>query len=386
MKTTARSTRPQSTPTLGYASVAPGEPLDGPAIEDQLVAIRSACERLNLRLVDVGRDHQPDGREDRTPAGLMQVLDRIDSGEASCLIVSDIERLTRTTAQLETILDRLEKDRARLVALDVGLDSATEAGSLALGRSAGAPIAQVPAAEVPGPEPEPTPAPATARAFGYATVPADLEQSTRELDRQRLAIERYCRGHGIEVVEVVREREPKDGKALERAGLSFLIKRIAAGDASCLVVTGLQRLSRSVAELGAIVQWLERNAVRLIAVELDLDTASPGGQTTARALASVAGMEHERLSERTRKGLVAARAKRHSTGTSGPDWLAIRKRIVNMRAEGMTLQAIADTLNKEGVPTQRPGTKWRPSSVQTAAGYNRHLRTPSDPATARRRL
>ena len=115
--------------------------------------------------------------------------------------------------------------------------------------------------------------------------------------------------------------------------------------------------------------------MRLIAVELDLDTASPGGHTTARALASVAGMEHERLSERTRKGLAAARAKRHSTGGSGPDWDAVRKRIANMRADGMTLRAIADTLNDEGVPTQRGGTKWPPSSVQTAAGYKRPSRS-----------
>ena len=202
-------------------------------------------------------------------------------------------------------------------------------------------------------------------------MPADVDEGTRELDEQRIAIESYCKLLGIDVVEVVREREPKDGKALDRAGLSFLIERIAAGDGSCLVVTGLQRLSRSVAELGTIVQWLERNDVRLVAVELDLDTASPGGRTTARALASVAGMESERLSERTRKGLAAARAKRHASGGAGPDWDDIRKRIANMRADGMTLQAIADTLNDEGVPTQRGGAKWRPSSVQTAAGYKR---------------
>jgi DNA invertase Pin-like site-specific DNA recombinase len=436
MPTAARATGPQSTPTLGYASVGSGEPLDGPGIENQLVAIKDACERLNLRLLDVARDNQADGGEDAEQPGLVQVLDRIDSGEAACLIVSDLERLTPRTAQLETILDRLEKGEARLVALDVGLDSATEAGSLAIGRPAEAtapapepaapaepeapapeepeePEAAAPEPEPAAPEPEPAapepqpaapepepaatepeaataepepeppppppkpapaPAPAIVRALGYATAPPDSEESTSELDRQRRVIERYCGSHGIEVVEVVREREPKDGKALDRAGLSFLIERIAAGDASCLVVTGLQRLSRSVAELGTIVQWLERNQVRLIAVELDLDTASPGGHTTARALASVAGMEHERLSERTRKGLAAARAKRHSTSRDGPDWEAIRKRIANMRADGMTLQAIADTLNKEGVPTQRGGTKWRPSSVQTAAGYKRPSR------------
>ena len=40
----------------------------------------------------------------------------------------------------------------------------------------------------------------------------------------------------------------------------------------------------------------------------------------------------------------------------------------------MTLQAIADVLNEEGVPTQRGGAKWRPSSVQSAAGYKRRPR------------
>jgi hypothetical protein len=37
----------------------------------------------------------------------------------------------------------------------------------------------------------------------------------------------------------------------------------------------------------------------------------------------------------------------------------------------MTLQAIADRLNAEGVPTLRGGKLWRPSSVQVALGYRR---------------
>ena len=42
-----------------------------------------------------------------------------------------------------------------------------------------------------------------------------------------------------------------------------------------------------------------------------------------------------------------------------------------MREQGMTLQAIADVLNEEGVPTLRGGAMWRPSSVQRATGYRR---------------
>jgi hypothetical protein len=48
-----------------------------------------------------------------------------------------------------------------------------------------------------------------------------------------------------------------------------------------------------------------------------------------------------------------------------------QRAIVMMRNEGMTLQAIADRLNAEGVPTLRGGSEWRPSSVQAAAGYRR---------------
>ena len=43
----------------------------------------------------------------------------------------------------------------------------------------------------------------------------------------------------------------------------------------------------------------------------------------------------------------------------------------DLRESGLTLQAIADRLNEEGIPTLRGGAKWRPSSVQSAAGYRR---------------
>jgi hypothetical protein len=42
----------------------------------------------------------------------------------------------------------------------------------------------------------------------------------------------------------------------------------------------------------------------------------------------------------------------------------LKERIAAMRAGGMTLQAIADRLNEDRVPTLRGGEKWRPSSVQ----------------------
>jgi hypothetical protein len=71
----------------------------------------------------------------------------------------------------------------------------------------------------------------------------------------------------------------------------------------------------------------------------------------------------------------AARLGQRSSGQSAvSDASALRQRIAEMRAGGMTLQAIADTLNAEGVPTLRGGALWRPSSVQAATGYKRPSR------------
>jgi DNA invertase Pin-like site-specific DNA recombinase len=492
MMTTSRSTgsrrrrplwragrRPRGVPALGYACAPGGAALDGPEVEAQRLEIESACARLGLELVDLVRDQESDqpGAEGRP--GLSYALERIDAGEATCLIVSDLERLSRRVPELAALVDRLERARVRLIAIDVGLDTATPGGRVAVTRHAAAdraaagkqaadfepgtaPPESVPAgaeAEPAEAEPEPEPAEAEAepepvsaeaetepaeaesapdaaagdhagatdpappvesaeptaearrtsepepavaeptadaeqereatiaglgagggaaasvheavRALGYASVPPD--GGRRQLAAQQRAIVRRAQRLGLRLVEVVRDREPQTGKALDRAGLSYLIERLAAGDATCVVVSGLERLSRSVAELGTIVEWLEENEVRLVAVDLDLDTASQSGRSTARALASVAGWERERLVDRTRKGLAAARAKRRAAPgpSASPDWEAIKERIAAMRAEGMTLQAIADELNREGVPTQRGGTEWRPSSVQTAAGYRR---------------
>lgn len=52
------------------------------------------------------------------------------------------------------------------------------------------------------------------------------------------------------------------------------------------------------------------------------------------------------------------------------DVAGLPERIQDMRAAGMTLQAIADALEADGVLTPR-GLRWRPSSVQATLGYRR---------------
>jgi DNA invertase Pin-like site-specific DNA recombinase len=189
------------------------------------------------------------------------------------------------------------------------------------------------------------------------------------------AIISYCDRRGLVVLDIVREREPDHGKSLQRPGLGYALQLIADGEARGLVVADLSRTCRSVTDLGEVLEWFSDAGAQLVEVTSGLDTGEQTGQLATRALIKVSRWERERLSERTRKGLEAARREGRRAGRSGvADNPELGERIGRMRAEGMTLQAIADRLNEEGVPTIRGGAKWRPSSVQAAVGYRRPRR------------
>jgi DNA invertase Pin-like site-specific DNA recombinase len=150
------------------------------------------------------------------------------------------------------------------------------------------------------------------------------------------------------------------------------LQRISSGEAVGLVAARLDRVARSAIDLADILAWFTRHGVMLVALDLGIDTSSPSGRLVASVIGAVAEWERDTIAARTRDGLAVVRAEGRPTGrpavTDRPDLTA---RIKTLRASGMTLQAIADVLNDERVPTLRGASAWRPSSVQTAAGYRR---------------
>lgn len=212
----------------------------------------------------------------------------------------------------------------------------------------------------------------SAKAVGYASCALPRRAVAAELREQAEVITYECKIRGLELLEVAGEHSPRAGRVSARPGLEYALDRLDAGAASALVVVELSRLTHSVVELGKTIQWLLDRGVRLIASADSLDTGTEGGRRAAELLATVSQWERTRISERTRHGLELARMNGRSVGRPAvADDPGLSQRIAAMRAEGMTLQAIADQLNAEGVPTVRGGTKWRHSSVQAAAGYRR---------------
>jgi DNA invertase Pin-like site-specific DNA recombinase len=224
-----------------------------------------------------------------------------------------------------------------------------------------------PAAAPADPEPAAAPPAPVDRAFGYICVPT---ASNGDLREQTAIVTAYCERAGLELLSVVHDVECAGRD--QRPSLAWALEQLAAEQAETLVVVRLRDLSSNVANLAPLLSWFESDRRRLIAIDLELDTSTEAGRLAARAIAGVGGWEHERISERTRRGLEAARSRGSGQGRSAvADIPELQERIAAMREHGMTLQAIADVLNAEGVPTLRGGAMWRPSSVQRATGYRR---------------
>jgi hypothetical protein len=163
-------------------------------------------------------------------------------------------------------------------------------------------------------------------------------------------------GTNFEVVAVVR-----DANGPVRTGLADALERIAAGEASTLVVARLGAVAHSLRELGSVLDWLQAARADLVALDVDLDTGTSAGRRIVALLREIERWEREPMPGRPPRG-------RPGLAVGAPK---LSDRISKMRERGLSLQSIADALNADGVPTPRGGARWRPSSVQTALGYRR---------------
>lgn len=148
-----------------------------------------------------------------------------------------------------------------------------------------------------------------------------------------------------------------------RNGLGRALQMLDRGDADVLVVAKLDRLSRSVVDLSLLLDRAERAKWSLVVLDADVDTTTARGRLVANVLGAVAEWERRIIAERTKAALAARKAAGQCLG--GPVTLSndTRRMIAELRNEGMMLQAIADKLTADSVPSARGG-QWRPSTVR----------------------
>ncbi len=107
------------------------------------------------------------------------------------------------------------------------------------------------------------------------------------------------------------------GKSMERPGLAELFGYARKGDT--LAIVRLDRLGRSLGELLTTVQSLREREIALLSLEEKIDTSSAAGELIFHVFGAIAHFERRLISERTRNGIAAARAKGKKPGRQPVD-------------------------------------------------------------------
>src|ERR1700677_3021110 len=169
----------------------------------------------------------------------------------------------------------------------------------------------------------------TAHIVGYARV----SSADQDLSLQLAALKEA----GCDVIRSEKvSGTSTEGRTELRTVLSFLRK----GDV--LMVTRIDRLARSIADLATIVRELEAKGAALKAIEQPIDTSTPEGRAFLQMLGVFAEFETAIRKERQLEGIAAAKAKGIYKGRP-PSIQA--EEVAKLKAEGLGASAIAKKLN-----------------------------------------
>ncbi|MEQ8694432.1 MAG: recombinase family protein [Gammaproteobacteria bacterium] len=175
--------------------------------------------------------------------------------------------------------------------------------------------------------------------FGYARVSTDDQNLDAQTDALTAA--------GVERIFA----DKISGASRKRPQLDLLLDQIRGGDV--ITVTKYDRLARSLRDLLEIVEAIEKRGGGFRSLAEDIDTTTPAGRLIFHVFASIAQFERERISERTKEGLEAAKRRGRAGGRPPALSVAQKAEVRRMRDdEGRSLPEIA-RLFKVSVPTVR---------------------------------
>lgn len=132
--------------------------------------------------------------------------------------------------------------------------------------------------------------------IGYARVSTGEQHLDLQLTALKKAgCDKILSDHGV------------SGSRFDRPGLREALRLAQSGDT--LLVWRLDRLGRSLSHLVEVVGNLGRKNVEFVSLTENLDTRSSTGMLMFHMIAALAEFERALISERTRAGMAAARAR-----------------------------------------------------------------------------
>ncbi len=222
--------------------------------------------------------------------------------------------------------------------------------------------------------------PTPTRTIAYVRVSTDKQaDSGISLDAQRAKVNAYADLYGLEIVEVIVD-PGASAKTLDRPGLKRALDLLRKGFADAMLVAKLDRLTRSVRDLGHLVETsFAPGKAALLSVGEQIDTRSAGGRLVLNVLASVSQWEREAIGERTSDALRHKRTRGEHTGGDAPFGYRVSSDGVmleavpseqtvltearRLRSLGLSLRGIGRALEERGYRS-RLGRRFAPVQVQ----------------------
>ncbi|WP_138758103.1 recombinase family protein [Modestobacter altitudinis] len=199
-------------------------------------------------------------------------------------------------------------------------------------------------------------------AIGYCRVSTgDQVNSGAGLDAQRAALQAEADRRGWNLEFVI--EDGLSAKDLNRPALVAALGRMDRGEADVLMVSKLDRLSRSVKDFGGLLERASRRNWSVLCLDLGVDTTTPVGEFTANVVVSASQYERRLIGQRTKDALAAKKAAGVKLGRPRLLPADLVKRIVEAKEVGGSLAGIARDLTSEGVPTAQGGKRWYASTV-----------------------
>jgi DNA invertase Pin-like site-specific DNA recombinase len=126
------------------------------------------------------------------------------------------------------------------------------------------------------------------RTVAYLRVSTEKQvEKGVSLEAQRAKVDAYAALYDLDLVEVIVDAGAT-AKSLDRDGLQRALNMLHKKHVDALLVTGLSRLTRSVRDLGELVErYFAPGKAALLSVGEQIDTRSAAGRLVLNVLASV---------------------------------------------------------------------------------------------------
>ena len=218
------------------------------------------------------------------------------------------------------------------------------------------------------------------KTIAYIRVSTD-EQADKgvSLAAQQAKVEQYAELYELELVDVVVDAGAS-AKSLKRPGIQEVLSRLEAGEVGAVLVTQLDRLTRSMRDLGFLIEDYFKERFQLLSVGEHIDTRTAAGRFMTNILGSISQWEREKIGERTKQALAHKKANGERVGRvpfgkqvaadgihleDNEDEQAVLTQLRNLRASGLSYRALAAELNRRGA-FNRTG-RWNHASVYNIA-------------------